>query len=165
LCYVKGTTTFYILGFAFFVIGSISDSLDGYYARKYNSHSRLGRIIDPIADKVLTLSALVVLAYIGMILWWIVAIIILRDLLITTLRLINTKNTVVISPTKLAKNKTIYHMTVIVLMMFLPIFGYIPENEIYSIPNILMIIAAILSWVSVIPYLKGFYNHNKKQRS
>lgn len=69
-----------------FFIAAFTDWYDGYYARRFQSVSRWGQFMDPLADKILVSSALIVLAYLEYVYWWMVFIIIGRDALITYLR-------------------------------------------------------------------------------
>ena len=66
-----------------FIYCSISDLLDGYFARKYDLVNERGNFLDPLADKILMIGVLTVLLYQGSILWWAYSIIIGRDILIT----------------------------------------------------------------------------------
>ena len=87
----RGTMTGSVLALVVFVAASITDSLDGYFARKHDSHTDLGRFLDPLADKLLVLSAF----YWGAFGWgasqawfniWLVHLIALREIVITGLR-------------------------------------------------------------------------------
>ena len=72
----------YILGFIFFVFSGLSDALDGYLAKKLNQSSLLGSYLDPIADKVLIVSTILVLGYNGLVPIWLIIIIVSRDIAI-----------------------------------------------------------------------------------
>ncbi|SVD79265.1 uncharacterized protein METZ01_LOCUS432119, partial [marine metagenome] len=72
----------YILGFIFFVFSGLSDALDGYLAKKFNQSSLLGSYLDPIADKVLIVSTILVLGYNGLVPIWLIIIIVSRDIAI-----------------------------------------------------------------------------------
>ena len=103
----------YLVSFIIFTIASVSDWADGYFARKFNVVSRFGTFFDPLADKFLVLSAFISFLYIDSlssidsIKVWMVAIIALRDLSITILRIIiNSKGSHVLVTTNLAKMKT-----------------------------------------------------------
>ena len=70
-----------------FAIAAITDAYDGYLARKYNQITPEGKFLDPLADKILVLSAFISFAFIGIIDFWMVGVIIFRDSFITGLRL------------------------------------------------------------------------------
>lgn len=67
-----------------FGIAGFSDGLDGFLAKRYNWTSRLGEKMDPLADKLLLLASFITLGWLGMIPWWLVGLVILRDLVIVT---------------------------------------------------------------------------------
>ena len=75
-----------------FIIASITDAYDGYYARKNDMVTDTGRFLDPLADKILVSSAFISFAIMGLIDFWMVGLIIFRDLFVTALRLIMTSN-------------------------------------------------------------------------
>ena len=70
-----------------FIVASITDAYDGYYARKYNEITTEGKFLDPLADKILVSSAFISFALLGIIDFWMVGIIIFRDLFVTGLRM------------------------------------------------------------------------------
>jgi len=72
----------YTFALLFFVIASITDGLDGFLARRYSWTSRLGSIIDPLADKALLLSCFIALFWLGVIPSWLIFIVIARDIII-----------------------------------------------------------------------------------
>ena len=65
-----------------FAVAGISDALDGYLAKRYNWYSRLGSILDPLADKLLLISSFVALTWLGLIPLWLTTVVIARDLII-----------------------------------------------------------------------------------
>ena len=69
-----------------FFIAAFTDWYDGYFARRFQSVTRWGQFMDPLADKILVSSALFVFAYLGYVFWWMIIIIISRDALVTYLR-------------------------------------------------------------------------------
>lgn len=73
---------FYGVALLLFAVAGASDGLDGYIAKRYNCASRLGSILDPLADKLLLVSTYVSLGWLGVLPWWLVVIVLLRDLLI-----------------------------------------------------------------------------------
>ena len=70
-----------------FIVASITDAYDGYFARKYNQVTPEGRFLDPLADKILISSAFISFAFIGIIEFWMVGLILFRDLFVTGLRM------------------------------------------------------------------------------
>jgi cardiolipin synthase len=106
-----------------FLIASLSDGIDGYIARRYNQRSRLGEILDPIADKGLLLAALITLAFAN---WhyslpiWFVVLVIARDIVIVSGSIVlqHMNGTVIIRPSWLGKTATVLQMTVIGWTMF-----------------------------------------------
>lgn len=140
----------YIILFGSIVI-MISDFLDGYIARKYNMISNFGKITDPIADKIFILVSLIIFANIkinsttNVILSnWIIFIIVLRDIIVTLLRVHSiTLNKIIISADKLGKIKTFIQMMTIM-------FGFIIWTEILDITKNVAIIWNINIWILII---------------
>ncbi|HIB51969.1 MAG TPA: CDP-diacylglycerol--glycerol-3-phosphate 3-phosphatidyltransferase, partial [Candidatus Marinimicrobia bacterium] len=73
-------------------MASITDAYDGYFARKYNQVTAQGRFLDPLADKILVSSAFISFAVLGVVEYWMVSLIIFRDLFVTGLRMVMEKN-------------------------------------------------------------------------
>ena len=73
--------------FGIFVFAALTDSIDGWVARRYNGVTRWGQLADPIADKLLIVGALASLALVGELPWWAVTVIVARELAVTLLRL------------------------------------------------------------------------------
>lgn len=92
-----------------FVLASITDYLDGYLARKYNVISSIGKLLDPMADKLLVMSVLIMLiaAKVGSVPAWMVVVILGRDIMVTSLRGVASAEGVVIQAEDLGKYKTI----------------------------------------------------------
>ena len=72
----------YVAALALFVAAAVSDGLDGYLAKRFNWTSELGKILDPLADKLLLVTVFVECAWLGLIPWWLAAAIVARDVLI-----------------------------------------------------------------------------------
>ncbi|MDC4183290.1 CDP-diacylglycerol--glycerol-3-phosphate 3-phosphatidyltransferase [Mycoplasma bradburyae] len=109
---------FLIIGILF-VVASISDFLDGYLARKYKLVSTFGKVFDPIADKLLVNSVLIYFAYIGVVNFYLVIILILRDTYIDGLRMfVSTKN-IVVPANIFGKLKTTVQMLAIIITFFI----------------------------------------------
>lgn len=137
--------TMRILATIIFAAASITDYYDGKIARKYNLVTNLGKLLDPLADKILVISALVALTKFDEISLWFVLIIIFRELLITGLRSIVAAEGVVIAAGNLGKWKTFVQMIVLVIIILFPLS--------FKINNILLLIPVILTVVSGAEYL------------
>lgn len=99
-----------------FVVASITDFLDGYFARKWNIVTTFGKVADPIADKALTGCALIGLSILGELPWWVTVVILAREILVTVLRFWVIKHGV-ISASRGGKAKTVAQMIAIVAFL------------------------------------------------
>lgn len=107
-----------------FLIATITDYLDGYLARKMHMESDLGKLLDPLADKLLISTVLIMLIPLGRVPAWMVALIIGREMAVTGLRGIASEKHVVISASWLGKYKTAFQCVAIVpLLIHYPIFS------------------------------------------
>lgn len=97
-----------------FVIAALSDALDGFIARHFNQVTNFGKLMDPLADKILVIAALIAFIDLGEIPSWIVTIIIAREFLVTGLRTIAISNNKVIEANSWGKIKTISQMLAII---------------------------------------------------
>ncbi|MCY4545700.1 MAG: CDP-diacylglycerol--glycerol-3-phosphate 3-phosphatidyltransferase [Gemmatimonadetes bacterium] len=100
-----------------FMIASLTDLYDGYLARKTGVITSFGKFMDPLADKILTSTALICFASLGYIYTWMVLVIIGRDFIVTGLRCIAAYRGQLILPTQVAKWKTASQMVVIVIIL------------------------------------------------
>lgn len=106
-----------------FAIAMITDSIDGYWARKYNQVTDFGKIADSIADKALTGVAFIILSVVGELPWWMTIIILIREWGITAMRFAVLKYGV-ISANRGGKLKTIMQSVALVLfLLWLPVLG------------------------------------------
>ena len=131
---------------ALFVIASLTDFADGYIARKYNLITNFGKFMDPLADKILTISGMICLIELGRIPSWIVIIIVAREFIISGFRLVAAENGVVIAANYWGKFKTTFQMIMIILMIM-----NIPQLQILT--NIVMWIALALTLISLWTYI------------
>ncbi len=101
-----------------FVTAMLTDIFDGYYARKYNLVTDYGRFLDPLADKVMVLSALISFAVMDVIPFWMVSLIIFRDVFVTGLRMaMSSKNKTMVT-SRIAKRKTLSQVLIIIFILF-----------------------------------------------
>ena len=117
-----------------FIIASITDAYDGYYARKNNMVTDTGKFLDPLADKILVSSAFISFAIMGLIDFWMVALILFRDLFVTGLRIIMTRNGFTMMTSRSAKSKTGVQLGLIIFTLFflsLKGLGWVLSNEIH----------------------------------
>ena len=96
-----------------FFIASITDAYDGYYARKYNQVTPEGKFLDPLADKILVSSAFISFALLDIIEFWMVGLIIFRDLFVTGLRMAMEQKGLSMVTSTIAKSKTVAQMFII----------------------------------------------------
>lgn len=106
-----------LLALALFIAASLTDLLDGYIARKYDLITDLGKLMDPVADKVLVTAAMVGLVQMGRVSIWPVMIILTREFLITSFRSLAASKGSVIAASKWGKIKTVTQMFAIMLLM------------------------------------------------
>jgi CDP-diacylglycerol--glycerol-3-phosphate 3-phosphatidyltransferase len=109
----------YTAGLFFFVAASITDYFDGSIARKYNLVTEFGKLMDPLADKVLMAAAFICLIPEHAIPAWAVIVIISREFLITGLRLLAASKGVILPADKLGKHKTAWQMTTVIYFLLL----------------------------------------------
>jgi cardiolipin synthase len=109
-----------LIAISLFTIAAISDFLDGYLARKLAQDSKIGRFLDPLADKFLVVTALFAFYFLDkeISIWMIIAII-LRDMLITFMRYLAIRKGTELKTSRLGKTKTVFQMTAIVLIMLI----------------------------------------------
>ena len=117
--------TYRLIAVAIFVIASLTDFFDGYLARKYNLVTDFGKLMDPLADKILVISALVLFVELKYIPAWMSIIVIAREFLISGIRMLAAAKGEVIPAGKLGKYKTTSQMIVILIMI---IVGNQPYN-------------------------------------
>ena len=126
-----------------FIIGSISDFLDGHIARKNNLVTTFGKFMDPIADKLLVNSLFIILTGVGRIHWLVTVIMVGRDIIVDVIRLIMVERGTVIAASKLGKLKTVTQMVALILVLALPGVGIV---------SYFTYLAAVVSLVSGVDY-------------
>ena len=154
----------YLLIDAIFIIASITDKLDGYLARKNNQITTFGKFLDPLADKILVLAAMIMLVEMNKLPAWIPVIVLAREFMISGYRLIAVeKGGIVIAASNWGKLKTVTQMiAIIVAFIDLNSFGQCFTGNLQgwnlllnSIATVMMIIQTIATIVSGVQYMKG----------
>ena len=139
-----------IVATAVFIIASITDQLDGHIARSRNQITNFGKFMDPLADKLLVISALICMIEVDLVSSWMVIIIVARELTVSILRAIAAADGKVIAASGGGKLKTISQMIAIPLLLLGAQFG---SNILLSIGNITILIATLLTLYSGWEYL------------
>lgn len=144
-----------------FIAASVTDALDGHIARSRNLVTTFGKFLDPLADKVLVVSALICLNSIGVIGAVPVIIIVAREFMVSGLRLVTANEGVVVAAGIWGKLKTAFTMVAEVAIMLGLCFGF--EGQAADIANIvyqiLIWIATVLTIISGGVYLKGYWKY------
>ena len=139
----------WVLAMIIFTIASITDFLDGYLARKYHLITNFGKFADPLADKLLVMTAFITLVGAGVIPMWIVAIIVCRELAVTGLRLLLVNDGEVLAAAWSGKVKTATQMLAII---FLLIDDFPVKGLPFSIGTILVYICLVATIYSGVDY-------------
>ena len=154
----------FLIACLIFSIGSITDAIDGHLARKNNQITNFGKFLDPIADKILTTSALLAFMSMGICNIWIVMLVLTREFAIASIRMIAASGGVVIPANIWGKIKTVSQMTFTIFIMLLgevweiianmnaDLFAKLPDLSLVS--NGLLWITAILTVISGVIYIK-----------
>lgn len=137
-----------------FVIGSLTDWLDGYFARKYKVESNMGRLMDPIADKILVLSAIIMLLAMGRVDPVMVFLFLARDIFIGGVRSVAAANNLIIGAKPFGKWKTAFQMVAIpCLLVYEPVL----KIPIADIGYYGLWVSVGLSLISGAEYTIGYY--------
>ena len=156
-------TYFKIFALLIFIIASVTDAYDGYVARKYSAVSNLGKFLDPLADKILMSTAFISFVVLNLIPLWMVILVILRDFMITGLRIaISAKNTTMETRNS-AKIKTGVQIGVVCFILvyiitqewkiFLGIAPYVKVVKDYYVIYVLMLLTTIFTVGTGVEYI------------
>jgi CDP-diacylglycerol--glycerol-3-phosphate 3-phosphatidyltransferase len=139
-----------------FFFAAATDFFDGYIARKYNSISQLGKLLDPIADKLLTLAAVILLASRGILPSFIAILVLAREFIVSGLRLIAKEEGFSIEVSDFGKLKTV------VLDLAL-LFLFIDTQNSHDLGIFLSWVALAFSYYSAYTYAQVFWQKTKSQ--
>lgn len=152
LLYFPGRSTC-LVAMLFFIAASVTDIVDGIVARRRNLVTNLGKFLDPLADKLLIASLLIMLTRLGWVEAWVAVIIVGREITVTGLRAVAADMGVVIAADTFGKLKTIVQMLALCpLVLHFPWYGYDPN----PLGNVLLYAALVLTLVSGCNYFYGF---------
>jgi len=155
-----GKDYFEILALLIFIVASVTDAYDGYIARKYSEVTALGKFLDPLADKVLMSAAFISFVVMDLIPLWMVILVILRDFVVTGIRILMSAKDNTMVTRMSAKAKTGAQVGVVCFILvyiitqrwkiFLGISNYVKILEDYPIIYILMLLVTIFTvWTGV----------------
>lgn len=139
------------VGLGIFLIAAITDFFDGYLARKYNQVTRLGMLLDPIADKLLVSAALISLVELHLAPAWMIVIIIGREFAVSGLRSIATQHGVTIPASPLGKGKMVSQVVAISLL----ILGW-ELGKFMFIATVALWVVVVLAIISGVDYFMKF---------
>lgn len=142
-----------LIALTIFLFAAITDKLDGYVARKYNQVTNLGKLLDPLADKLLITVAVVALVSKQEIAAWIALIIIGREMMVTLLRIMATSKNVILAADKFGKIKMILQVSAIVGLL---LQGQLMNNE------VIVVMAQVVLYMATIVTLYSGFNYIHK---
>lgn len=146
------------IALAVFAIASITDWFDGKLARKHNLVTTFGKFLDPLADKMLVMSALCCFTYLDWIDPVAVVIILAREFMVSGLRLVVANEGIVVAAGIWGKLKTAFTMIALVAIMFIMGFSGL-DTQTFIINEVLIWISAVLTIISGGIYLKGYWSY------
>lgn len=120
---------------AIFAVAAVTDSLDGWVARRYRVESRWGKLADPVADKVLIIGSLGALAWLGELPWWAVVVIVAREVAVTVQRQVLLGRGLVMPASVFGKAKTVSQVAAVTL---------------YLVPAVPQAVATVALWIAVV---------------
>ena len=160
---VLGIPVSYLIIDLIFIIASITDKLDGYIARSRNQVTTFGKFLDPIADKILVLTAMVMLVEMDKLPAWIPVIVLAREFIVSGYRLVAVeKGGKVVAASKWGKLKTVTQMIAIILAFIdINAFGECFKGTLTGIPFILNLLVTIMMIIQTIATIFSGYEYLK----
>lgn len=146
-----------------FIIASITDKLDGYVARSRNQITTFGKFLDPIADKVLVITAMIILVEMGRLPAWIPTIIVFREFIVSGYRLIAVENGgKVIAASMWGKLKTVTQMiAIIVAFVDNHAFGTFVKGELTGFPLVINVITTVMMVICTVATIFSGWDYIK----
>ncbi|MGG1550354.1 CDP-diacylglycerol--glycerol-3-phosphate 3-phosphatidyltransferase [Paenibacillus ferrarius] len=140
---------------AIFVLASVTDKLDGHIARKYNQITNFGKLVDPLADKLLVSAALIMMVQQNMLPSWIVVVIIGREVMVSGIRILAAAKGVAFAADKYGKLKMVLQVVAITAVLL----GNFPFSYLTGFPidQTLMMAAVLITAYSGYNYVKSNY--------
>ena len=138
-----------------FAVAALTDALDGYLARKIYGCTDFGRLMDPLADKVLTAAAFIGFAGSGIMPAWMVTLIISREMMVTGLRLLAIEKGVVLAAGAWGKQKTIWQMVYIIAVLLAGAFGFF-DRVVQLNWFLALAVTALTVWSGVVYFYQNF---------
>ena len=160
LLYFEGPVVCVLATLAF-MFAAFTDWVDGYIARKNNMVTSMGKFLDPLADKVLICSVLIMFVHLGWIPAWITIAIVCRELIVTGLRAIAIDEGIVLAADKFGKLKTVFQIIAIVpLMLHYDYFNF----NLNLIGTVFLYLALLLAVISGVNYCYDYYKFTRNKR-
>ncbi len=162
------TLTAGIIALVIYVVASITDSIDGHIARKYNLVTNFGKFLDPIADKLLVMAAILSLIPRNYMYIWAAMIILAREFIVTGVRLVSASEGVVIAAGKSGKLKMVLQTIAIITLLTAGLFEgtkgglELTGAVIQVIGDVSMVLAVIMTLISGAEYVKNSWELLKK---
>lgn len=158
-----------LIALILFCVASFTDFLDGYVARKYNQVTDFGKFVDPLADKLLVASALILFVEQKAMAGWMVCVILARELIITSLRVVAANKGVVMAATWTGKVKTCVQIGgIIVIYLHYIIYGVLLTRPNTSFGAVLAVqangdpVLTVVGWVVTLVTIYSGYDYLKK---
>lgn len=155
LVFISPTPERSLAAAAVFLIAAVTDFLDGYLARRRSQVTRLGRLLDPIADKLLVLSGLILLVQFGRVAAWVAIVIIARELAVTGVRALAASEGVILSAETTGKYKMIAQVVAILLLILdesLAPMGLNPHLAGTAVLYVALVLGLVSGWQVVVNY-------------
>ena len=153
--------------FIIFFIAALTDFFDGYIARKWKITTKTGEVIDSIADKMLTITFLIILSVFQIIFLWLTLLLIMRDIIISSIRIIHSKKNEIVKAKWHGKLKTVFLFIGILFAGFLsPLFSIVLSERVNNFQILanssILMVALVISFYSLFKYVFDIKVVNKK---